>query len=82
MHLVVRASGGVYLGLGELQVRRQDEPLRADHVLLARELLLQPGQLLVGEAGAHAFGLSSLGLERVDSVTFRWRVYGEKKRKG
>lgn len=42
-----------YLSFCELQSRGQEEPLRADHVLLPRKLLLQSGELLAGEAGAH-----------------------------
>lgn len=56
-----------YLSLGELQSRGQQEPLRTHHVLLPGELLLQPGQLLAGEAGAYPFRLSSFGFERMHS---------------
>lgn len=52
-----------HLSLCELQRGGEQEPLRADHVLLPGELLLQAGELLAGEAGAHPFGLPTLGFE-------------------
>lgn len=54
-----------YLSLCELQRGRQEKPLRPDHVLLPRELLLQPGQLLTGEASAHAFRFPTFRFEGV-----------------
>lgn len=54
-----------HLSFCELQSGRQEEPLGADHVLLPGELLLQPGELLAGEAGAHPFRLATFSLERM-----------------
>lgn len=54
-----------HLSFCELQSRGQEEPFGPDHVLLPGELLLQPGELLAGEARAHPFRLPTFSFERV-----------------
>ena len=66
--LVAAAGAGAHLLLGEVQGGGEQAALLPHQVLLPRELLLQPCQLLAAEDGPDTLGFARLGFEQGEAT--------------